>query len=1055
MLRVVGLLLLLAPSAGRRRLSSWQQLAKLAADDPNVNERFGHSVAIAGEFVVASAENGESVFVLGTYDGGAMYSEVAQLTANDAAAGDEFGKAVAIDEGTVVVGAFGKDGQTGAVYVFRTTDDWDMYDEFKLTASDGAAGDRFGISVTIYSDPIDGDTIVVGADSADGGRGAVYVYDHDGNELEKLTAPDAAEDDEFGISVAIYKKVIVVGTYFKESAYIFSGATFGQVVTLTASDGEEGDRFGRSVAIDGDKIVVGAYSDDGTGSAYFFHTSDGWGDSNPAYTSKKLTATDAAEEDRFGYSVAVDGDTVVIGADGDDDNGGDHSGSAYVFYTTDGGVTFEEEIKITADDAAAGDEFGYSVAINGGTIVIGARNARLNANTNDDQGEGAAYTFELSLAPAPQLAPVSAPTPRPTLAGALAGGAESSGGGNSANNAGLGVGALVSIVVVVTLLLCAVAGTLTYRRERQRRLHKEEDLEAGRGDALARQRDVSECVATGMSLVNTLLTVGSAVPFIGELAGAANELFGSAGEFGDKADDVVMAAKRVNEVLSMVHLVAQNIQNLEDGKDLVSQKMERLVSLLTKFNCALRKFGDKGWLKRMWTVRNHVDSLSELDKEIVAALESFRDVYRFATDSVIIQRTYRLESAISELISQRVRKTGESEETARAALSTDPAVVQAVAVDAGVPPSELDKELQEFRLEMRESFGRVEVSLDSMLARQTSDRKRLDEIRASALTPRFREKVVTKSFFKDHLPSPVEKKKARREDRRLAELELELDSVAETPFAAGGQGAVFLGESEGEPIVLKKIPLIGIIQSEREKILASFRREVKIACEVRSQRCVRLLGVVTVDPTFVGLVTEYLEGGSLRAALSAEGAIDESRKRTWAADVAQGMKYLYAHGIEHRDLKSGNVLLTSGKTRAKVADFGLSRCEELNTMTQTKAVQGTAAYMAPELLEDNVFDEKSDVYSYGILLWEIYDRGIPWRGLQPMQIMRKVVDKNERPPLPSTMPDDLRTLVGTCWSPRPDDRPDFQTIASVLHAPRSPAPVPPAATGQGTTKPLA
>ena len=124
-------------------------------------------------------------------------------------------------------------------------------------------------------------------------------------------------------------------------------------------------------------------------------------------------------------------------------------------------------------------------------------------------------------------------------------------------------------------------------------------------------------------------------------------------------------------------------------------------------------------------------------------------------------------------------------------------------------------------------------------------------------------------------------------------------------------------------------------------------------------------------------------------------------------------------------------------------------------MTQTKAVQGTAAYMAPELLEDNLFDEKSDVYSYGILLWEIYDRGIPWRGLQPMQIMRKVVDKNERPPLPSSMPDDLRTLVGTCWSPGPADRPDFQTIASVLHAPRSPAPVPPAATGQGTTRPLA
>ena len=124
-------------------------------------------------------------------------------------------------------------------------------------------------------------------------------------------------------------------------------------------------------------------------------------------------------------------------------------------------------------------------------------------------------------------------------------------------------------------------------------------------------------------------------------------------------------------------------------------------------------------------------------------------------------------------------------------------------------------------------------------------------------------------------------------------------------------------------------------------------------------------------------------------------------------------------------------------------------------MTQTKAVQGTAAYMAPELLEDNVFDEKSDVYSYGILLWEIYDRGIPWRGLQPMQIMRKVVDKRERPPLPSGMPDDVRALVGKCWAPAPDDRPDFAAITQRLHAPRSPPPVPPATTGQGTTKPLA
>ena len=196
----------------------------------------------------------------------------------------------------------------------------------------------------------------------------------------------------------------------------------------------------------------------------------------------------------------------------------------------------------------------------------------------------------------------------------LHGGELGGGGGGDANVAGLDVGVFVTILVLALLLLCAVAGTVTYRRERRRRLREEQayDLETGGGDAaykaaLARQRDVNECVATGMSLVNALLTVGSAVPFVGELAESANQLFGSAREFGDKADDVAMAARRVNEVLGMVHLVAKNVENLEDGKDLVAAKMERLVSLLTH---SMRQCAGlaKGWLKRMWTVRTHVDS---------------------------------------------------------------------------------------------------------------------------------------------------------------------------------------------------------------------------------------------------------------------------------------------------------------------------------------------------------------------------------------------------------------------------------------------------------------
>ena len=240
----------------------------------------------------------------------------------------------------------------------------------------------------------------------------------------------------------------------------------------------------------------------------------------------------------------------------------------------------------------------------------------------------------------------------------------------------------------------------------------------------------------------------------------------------------------------------------------------------------------------------------------------------------------------------------------------------------------------------------------------------------------------------------------------------------------------------------------------------SFATELSIMVRLRHPRIVQVVGIITTDATYLGLVMEYMPGGSLRQALVKEDeVITPEFQRFWAADIAQGMAYLYSCKIEHRDLKAANVLLTLDG-RGKISDFGLGKADDLKTSTTATTMRdgglaGTPAFMAPELLDENVFTEKSDVYSYAMVLWEIWDKGLPWHGLQPMQIMRKVVDKRERPPLPSTMPDDLRTLVGTCWSPGPDDRPDFQTIASVLHAPRSPAPVPPAATGQGTTKPLA
>ena len=284
----------------------------------------------------------------------------------------------------------------------------------KLTADAAAAGDSFGWSVAIA-----GNTVVVGAyQYNNGGSGAAYVLrTTDGGatygQVAKLTAADAAAYDSFGYSVAIDGSTVVVGAHAKNSGrgavYVFrtsdGGATYAEVAKLTASDAAASDNFGYSVAIAGATVVIGASSDadagSSSGSAYVFQTSD----SGATYGQvAKLTASDAAAGDYFGWSVAVDGSTVVVGATQWLNAG---SGVAYIFRTSDGGATYAEVVKLTAADAAEDDWFGVSVAIEGDTVVIGAY-----LDDDSGPGSGSAYIFDANM---PTSQPTtSEPTSRPT-----------------------------------------------------------------------------------------------------------------------------------------------------------------------------------------------------------------------------------------------------------------------------------------------------------------------------------------------------------------------------------------------------------------------------------------------------------------------------------------------------------------------------------------------------------------------------------------------------------------------------------------------------------------
>ncbi|WP_405575899.1 LamG-like jellyroll fold domain-containing protein [Winogradskyella sp. Asnod2-B02-A] len=381
---------------------NWNEIINATASDAGTGDYFGYSVAIDGDYAIVGANlnddaGGSSGSAYIFVRSGNNWTAQTKLTASDAAAGDQFGTTVAIDGDYAIVGAYANSdagGSSGSAYIFeRSGNSWT--EQEILMASDAAAGDQFGSSVSI-----DGDYAIVGAndnDDAGGSSGSTYIFVRLGGswtEQAKLTASDATAGDRFGYSVAIDGDYAIVGAYGNDdagnnsgSAYIFvrSGSTWTEQEELIAFDTAGGDQFGSSVSIAGDYAIVGAFGNDdagsSSGSAYIFVRS------GSSWTEQvKLTASDAAAIDIFGNSVSIAGDYAIVGAFGNDD-AGNSSGSAYIFVRS--GNSWAEEEKLTASDAAASDQFGYSVAIHGDYVIVGA-------NGNDDNGNssGSAYFFE-------------------------------------------------------------------------------------------------------------------------------------------------------------------------------------------------------------------------------------------------------------------------------------------------------------------------------------------------------------------------------------------------------------------------------------------------------------------------------------------------------------------------------------------------------------------------------------------------------------------------------------------------------------------------------------
>jgi len=261
--------------------------------------------------------------------------------------------------------------------------------EQQLTASDGVFGDGFGHSVAFS-----GSTVFVSAIGDNFGHGAVYVFKRQGGswvEEQKLTASDGASGDGFGQSVGISGSTLVAGSpgddIFKGSIYLFKrqGGNWIEEQKLTASDGAPVDFFGFSAAISGSTIVVGSIGEDlgshfDQGSVYVFNRQGGsW------VEEQKLTASDAGPGDFFGWSVAVSDSTIVVGVPFETISGSNTPGSAYVFNRQ--GADWVVTQKLTPSNGEADDFFSFSVAVSGSTVVVGAENS-------GNIGQGSVYIFK-------------------------------------------------------------------------------------------------------------------------------------------------------------------------------------------------------------------------------------------------------------------------------------------------------------------------------------------------------------------------------------------------------------------------------------------------------------------------------------------------------------------------------------------------------------------------------------------------------------------------------------------------------------------------------------
>ncbi|XP_028090044.1 serine/threonine-protein kinase STY46-like isoform X2 [Camellia sinensis] len=269
----------------------------------------------------------------------------------------------------------------------------------------------------------------------------------------------------------------------------------------------------------------------------------------------------------------------------------------------------------------------------------------------------------------------------------------------------------------------------------------------------------------------------------------------------------------------------------------------------------------------------------------------------------------------------------------------------------------------------------------------------------------------------DHLTIPNDGTDVWEIDPQLLNFEIKI--------ASGSYGDLYKGTYCGQEVAVKVLKP-GRVDSDLQK---EFAQEVFIMRKVRHKNVVQFIGACTKPPSLC-IVTEFMSGGSVYDYLHKQrGTFKLPSLLRVAIDISKGMNYLHQNNIIHRDLKAANLLMDENEV-VKVADFGVARVKaQTGVMT---AETGTYRWMAPEVIEHRPYDHKADIFSFGIVLWELLTGKLPYDYLTPLQAAVGVVQKGLRPTIPKNTHPKLAELLERCWQHDPNLRPDFSEIIDIL-----------------------